>query len=619
MNLKKTKPGKMFSRGGPAVLVFLIIMGFSPAPAPLDSSITAIKDVRIFDGVNVLSKGTVVFREGKITAVGEDVAIPDGADVIDGSGKTLLPGLFDAHIHLMSPDQLKQSLVFGVTTNIDMFMDVKVMNSIKKRQAEGKDHDIAHLISPGTLATAPGGHGTQYGLAIPTITEPEQAQAFVEDRIAEGSDFIKIIYEDGSAFGGHYPTINKEILTALVEEAHKRGKMALVHACSLEFCHHTFEAGADGLVHLYFDGAYDPEFGRIAASKNIFVIPTLSVLETLSRITVLPRIDKDPLLSPYLTPQDIRAINMKSSISTGEASYRTAEKALKQLKEAGVPILAGTDMPNPGMIIGASLHRELELLVAAGLTPMETLKAATSLPAEKFSVEGRGRIKPGYHADLLLVKGDPTQDVKATRQILNVWKDGVKVDRAAYLDNLKKAIERGEELKTAPPPEYALPGLISDFEDDEVTAKFGAGWSVSTDAMMGGKSTAEYKIVAGGAQGSKGSLLITGNLVGESLMKWAGALFSPGKRMMTPANLSFKKSISFWAKGEDKKYSILVFAQSLGFQPAKQSFTAGPEWTEYVFTYESLGLEGYDIMGIFIGGSLEPGAFSLQIDDVRLK
>jgi len=251
-----------------------------------------------------------------------------------------------------------------------------------------------------------------------------------------------------------------------------------------------------------------------------------------------------------------------------------------------------------------------------------------SIPAGAKVIDGSGKtLLPGLFdahihlisPDLLLVNGDPTEDVKATREILEVWKDGVRVDRAKYLAKVKKAIESGEKLKAAPPPEYALPGLISDFEDAEVTAKFGAGWSISTDAMMGGKSKADYKIVKGGARGSQGSLLITGDLVGNSPMKWAGALFSPGKRMMMPANLSFKKSISFWAKGDSKAYAVLIFAQSLGFQPAIQTFTAGPKWKEYAFSYESFGLEGYDIMGIFIGSSMTEGTFSLQIDDVRLK
>ena len=619
MNHRRSHLMKAFLTGIVFAAVLLVFVGFARGPFSGKPETTVIKDVRIFDGKTVIPKGTVVFQEGRITAVGKNIPIPANADVIDGTGKTLLPGLIDAHVHIISPDHLKQSLVFGVTTNIDMFMDVKMMDSIKKKQAEGTVPNMSHLVSPGTLVTAPKGHGTQYGIAIPTITKPEEAQEFVDDRIAEGSDFIKIIYEDGSAINVDFPTINKEILVALVEAAHKKGKIVVVHACSLEFCHHCFEAGADGLAHLYFDGAYDPDFGRRAAEKGMFVIPTLSVLETMSGITVLPRIDKDPHLAPYLTPQDVGAINMKSSITTGEASYRVAEKALKQLREAGVPILAGTDMPNPGMIIGGSLHRELELLVAAGMTPLESLTGATSLPAEKFSVEGRGMIKRGYHADLLLVQGNPTKDVKATREILDVWKDGARVDRVAYLAKVKKAREKIEELKATPPPEYALPGLISDFEGDEVTARFGAGWSVSTDAMMGGKSKAAFKLAKGGALGSRGSLLITGNVVGDSPVKWAGALFSPGKRMMTPANLSFKKSISFWAKGEGKTYSIMVFAQSLGFQPAMQRFSARPEWTECVFSFESLGLEGYDIMGIFIGGSMEAGPFTLQIDDVRLK
>jgi hypothetical protein len=161
--------------------------------------------------------------------------------------------------------------------------------------------------------------------------------------------------------------------------------------------------------------------------------------------------------------------------------------------------------------------------------------------------------------------------------------------------------------------------LISNFEGEKIAANFGAGWSVSTDTMMGGKSTAQYEPVKGGAQGSKGALLITGDLVTGSQYQWAGALFSPGPREMSPANLSFKKSISFWAKGDGKTYAVMIFAQSLGFIPAIQTFTAGAEWKECVFTYEGFGIDGTDVMGIFIGASQEPGEFSLYIDDVRLK
>jgi hypothetical protein len=96
-------------------------------------------------------------------------------------------------------------------------------------------------------------------------------------------------------------------------------------------------------------------------------------------------------------------------------------------------------------------------------------------------------------------------------------------------------------------------------------------------------------------------------------------MFCPGPNFMAPTNLSFKKSISFWAKGDGKKYACLVYAQSLGWRPAILYFTAGPEWKEFVFPYEAFAIDGTDIMGIFIGASGTPGDFALQIDDVRLK
>jgi imidazolonepropionase-like amidohydrolase len=595
------------------------------APVNLNSGTTetgrtiVFKDARVFDGERILPQATVVITDGRIAAVGEKVAIPPDAEIISGKGKTLLPGLIDAHVHVWDRAQLRQSLVFGVTTVVDMFTSVGFVNDVKKAQAEGQDEDMAHMISPGTLITAPGGHGTQYGVSIPTIKTPAEAREFVDARIAEGSAFIKIIVDDGRTYGPSRPTISKETMAAVIKAAHARGKPAVVHCATLQNAIDALNAGADGLAHLYFDNAFDPNFGRLAAEKKAFVIPTFSVLQSLAGVTVPENLTEDLHLSPYLNLNDIQSLGTKLSEARKEANYQAAEKALRQLKEAKVPLLAGTDAGNPGTTHGASLHRELELLVQAGLTPLEALRAATSTPAKVFKLEGRGRIQPGMTADLVLVNGDPIQDIKATRNIAGIWKDGKPADRTKYLEEATKEREARERRTKAPPPEYAESGLISDFEGEKIEAGFGAGWMVSTDAMMGGKSKAEMKLVDGGAQGSKRSLLVTGTDVAESAQNWAGVMFCPGANFMAPANLSFKKSISFWAQGDGKKYACLVFAQSLGWTPAIQYFTPGPEWKEFVFPYEAFKIDGSDIMGIFIGASGTPGDFVLQIDEVRLK
>src|SRR5207244_1003991 len=161
-----------------------------------------------------------------------------------------------------------------------------------------------------------------------------------------------------------------------------------------------------------------------------------------------------------------------------KTNYTAAEEAVRQLKAAHVPILAGTDSPNAGTAHGGSIHRQLELLVQAGLTPVEALAAATSVPAARFGLDDRGSIAPGKRADLLLVDGDPTTDIKATRRIAGVWKLGVPVDRQAYRALVAK--ERAEEKQSVSAPPGAESGLVSDFDDGIPKVRIGTGWTVCT-------------------------------------------------------------------------------------------------------------------------------------------
>src|ERR1039457_90878 len=160
-----------------------------------------IEHVRVFDGTRVLENTSVLVEGGIIRSVAGTIPRPPNATVIDGAGKTLLPGLIDAHTHTIEENLLQQAPVFGVTTDLDMFTDPASAAGIKKQQREGKLLDYADLRSAGYLATAPGGHGTEYGLKVPTITRPEEAQAWVDARIAEGSDYIKLIYDDSLEYG----------------------------------------------------------------------------------------------------------------------------------------------------------------------------------------------------------------------------------------------------------------------------------------------------------------------------------------------------------------------------------------------------------------------------------
>jgi imidazolonepropionase-like amidohydrolase len=588
------------------------------AQAP-DAPATLFRGVRVFDGARSLGARDVLVERGRVARVGragQALPAPRGAAVVDGAGKTLLPGLIDAHTHSYG-DEGRAALMFGVTTELDMFSELSSLRRIRELEASGRAADRAEVRSAGTLVTAPGGHGTEYGVRIPTITSPDSAQAFVDARIAEGSEWIKIVYDDGRAYGISFASIDTATMRAVVDAAHRRGKLAVVHPGGAAGARAALAAGADGLVHLFVDAEPGPDFGRLAAARKAFVTPTLTVLKSVTGVGGGAPLVSDPRVAPYLSRADstMLAAGFPRRAGAPALSYAAAEAAVRLLKAAGVPILAGTDAGNPGTSHGAALHRELELLVQAGLTPAEALAAATSAPAKAYHLADRGRIAPGLRADLLLVDGDPTADVTATRAIAGVWKAGVRADRAAYAQAM--AASRASAGRA---PAGSESGLVSDFEDGTPRAAFGAGWMVTDDTRAGGKSAGEMAVVDGGANGSAKALAVTGTISPAFQYAWAGAMFSPGEQPFAPANLSSKRELRFWAKGDGKTYRVMLFTQAAPATPLVRTFVAGPEWAEHVFPLAAFGgSDGRGVMAVIVAGGPEPGPFAVRIDEVRFR
>lgn len=579
--------------------------GAQDAPKPV-----VITNVRIFDGARVIPKGTVVFQGREIKAVGENVPVPEDAlEVIDGTGQTLLPGLIDSHTHVFGP-ALERALVFGVTTELDMFTDPALARQMREEQARSGAPDRADLFSAGILATVPGGHGTEYGFTIPTLTRPEEAQAWVDGRVAEGSDYIKIVLEDGAPYGRKIPTLDRATVKAIIDAAHKRGKLAVVHVSTEDGAKQVIEDGADGLAHIFTDRAPEPGLAALFKRRKAFVIPTLTVVESTTGAASGKALPDDPRLSPHLRRDEIDNLRRSFPPRDKKLDFQNALAAVRQLRQAGVPILAGTDAPNPGTAHGASIHRELELLVSAGLSPIEALAAATATPARIFGLKDRGRIAPGLRSDLVLVKGDPTQDITASRDIQRIWKIGH--------ETLRPKEEPGKAA-AAPPAAVPSSGEISDFEDGTLAVSAGAPWTDSTDQLAGGKSVVQKEVVAGGANGSGKSLAISGEVRQGFAFPWAGVMYLPGGQGMTAVDLSRFQGFSFEARGEGAAYQFMAFATHLGRMPVQRTFTAGPDWKRFSFSFADLGLDGTDLLGFFVGGGPALGPFRLQIDDVRLE
>lgn len=579
----------------------------------------AIRDVRVFDGKNVVEKATVLVRDGKIEDVAVAMKIPAAAQIIDGRGKTLLPGLIDSHIHLIGLG-LQKSVQFGVTTNIDMFTSIELVKAMKEQQKVGPNPDRADLVSCGTLATAPGGHGTEYGLTIPTLSKPEEAQAFVDARIAEGSDFIKIIYSHVSKF----PSLDKPTLAALISAAHKRKKLAAVHVWALQDASDAIECGADILAHVWSDHEPGDALIALARKNHIALIPTLTAISCTCGLKPGLALINDPQIEPFISSADLPGLKMEfpgSAIESIEReNFNRAKRIAKAFKKNKLLVLAGTDASNLGTAYGASLHQELEFLVQAGFSPAEALKAATALPAKVFGLSDRGRIAKGLRADLLLVEGNPLANIKDTRRIVAIWKEGVELDRTTYRERI------AQEKKTAPnqpkpmPPAGSAAGLISDFEDGTRSSRFGSGWQDSTDSVMGGKSTVELKIVSGGAKGSQYCLALAGEVVAGAAFAWSGTILFPAGQLFAPADLSEKKNITFWARGDGQTYQICFYSKETGFVPAFQSFTCGSEWQQFTFAFSTFpNMDSTQVTAIAFVAGPNPGRFSFQLDNIELQ
>jgi hypothetical protein len=177
----------------------------------------------------------------------------------------------------------------------------------------------------------------------------------------------------------------------------------------------------------------------------------------------------------------------------------------------------------------------------------------------------------------------------------------------------------GSSVQSAPAPVGSESGLVSDFDDLKVTARYG-GWVTTSDQEIGGKSTASMQAVEGGANGSRGALQVTGEIIPGAPFSWAGVIFHPGSSPETPANLSSKKTVSFWAKGDGKNNSFFIQTEAnQGSMPVIQPFEAGPEWKQYSFSISGFNTDGHDIIGLGFAHAGNAGKFEFEIDDLEIK
>jgi imidazolonepropionase-like amidohydrolase len=389
----------------------------------------AIINARVFDGTQVISGATVVVIDGQISAVGPEVVPPAGISVIDATGSTLLPGFIDGHAHAWTREELERATVFGVTTEMDMWSSPHFAASTRREQERnGAPYRADHFsaINPATVEEGYPYNFTPRKIERPTLSNPWEAEPFVADLDRAGANHLKIMMEDGHLNGIPMPILTRATIQALTQSAHNHGMLAVAHVTKKELAGYLIEDGVDALVHSFVDEIVDPAFVQLAAGHGIFMVGTLSAEESFVTTDGGASLIADPNIGPYLTDQEKEwLLTPAPPTSMTPQNLAIAMENVRLLHEAGIPVLAGTDQATHGI----SIHRDFELLVQAGLDPVDVLQGATSKAATAYGLADRGRIAPGLRADLVLVAGDPTADIKATRAIRRVWKIGVEIDR----------------------------------------------------------------------------------------------------------------------------------------------------------------------------------------------
>ncbi len=437
-----------------------------------------IRGARIFVGDGkVIENGSVLVRAGKIAQVFDGQA-PDAkllnAETIEAAGKTILPGLIDVHVHLGAPGGIYEDwskydankamlrnlaayLYSGVTTvrSVGDGLDavLKVRSTVNSGEMLG-----AELQTCGPLFTAAGGHGTEYFKDFPPTLRStlekqnlrlpatgDQAKQQVDELKERGVDCIKAILEAGAG-GSVFNRLDTGIFDAIAQQADLDSLPLAVHTGDARDVADAVQAQANSIEHGSFREKIPDALFEQMAKQGTFYDPTLSAGEAFSDFAA----GKDALLKRSLVqqvaPAELLGGTEEALNSTGGAAIRksiasypidmpTAIDNLKRAQAHGVPLVTGSDAGNLLVIHGPTVQHELELWVQAGISPAVALQAATSNAARLLKAENKiGAILAGNDADLLIVDGNPLEDITATERISMVVFKGERIERSALFD-----------------------------------------------------------------------------------------------------------------------------------------------------------------------------------------
>jgi imidazolonepropionase-like amidohydrolase len=398
-----------------------LMFAASFALAAADDAPKAFVGARVIDGTGkaAVENATIVVRNGRIEAIGKSVSVPAGAQRIDVAGKTIIPGMVNAHGHVSNLDQLGLYARYGVTTIFSLGGD---------REIELRDQTRAGQQTPSLTRARLFIAGP-----IPTSKTAEDGRKAVDAIAAAHTDVVKIRIDDQLGRGSKMPP---EAYTAIIQEAHKKGMRMAVHIVTLADAKAVLRLGADIIAHSVRDEEVDGEFLSLMKKNNAYYIPTL-----MREVSTYVYGEKPAFLNdPFLTRDGNHTEMTKAQDPAFQETMRkdqagqwykehlpVAMRNLKKVFDAGIPVAMGTDTGPAYRFQGYFEHMELEYMVKAGLTPMQTLVAATSTGAGALKASDIGSLQPGKWADFIVLHANPLSDIRNTRKVESVWIAGNRV------------------------------------------------------------------------------------------------------------------------------------------------------------------------------------------------
>jgi imidazolonepropionase-like amidohydrolase len=435
--------------------VFLLLgIGLASA-AQAAPAVVVLEGARLIDGTGgpARDNAALVIEGDRITAIGVagKLSRPKGARVVDVRGRTIMPGLISAHSHVglvagtinradaYTREAVQNAVVlyeqYGVTSVVTLGLNRDLVFELRDQQRQGS-FPGASIFTAGRGIGAPNGTPPQ-PVAPDQIYRPttiDEARAAVHELAGHHVDIVKIWVDDNF---GKFAKMQPEVYRAVIDECHKLGLRVAAHVFYLADAKLLVAAGVDVLAHSVRDLPVDSALIQSLVAHNAFYIPTLSVDESFFVFAEHPEVMSDDFFVRAVSPELLQMFQSQAyrdkvaanpSVPKEKAAFAVALGNVKTLHDAGVRVAFGTDSGAlPERIPGWAEHHELELMVRAGLSPMDAIVAATRTSASLIKATDRGTLEVGKRADFLVLAADPTADIRNTRKLVSVWHGGHEV------------------------------------------------------------------------------------------------------------------------------------------------------------------------------------------------